>query len=111
MPGFLTPCSKARNSKRKKARGKTWREIGAATNFREKVRNNVIWQIHQRAYKKYFARTKKTGDNSMSKTEFEHWATMAEKLRDEALVKYENAKIEEEKTRIAEEFKKAINCY
>ena len=47
----------------------------------------------------------------MSKTVFERRATMAEKLRDEALVKYENAKTEEEKTRIAEEFKKAINCY
>ena len=102
--------------------GKTCREIGAATNFREKVRNNVIWQIYLRAYKKYFARTKKTSNNSMpkskkandksmSKTVFERWATMAEKLRDEALMKYENAKTEEEKTRIAEEFKKAINCY
>ena len=47
----------------------------------------------------------------MSKTVFEHWATMAGRFRDEALVKYENAKTEEEKTRIAEESKKAINCF
>ena len=47
----------------------------------------------------------------MTQKQFERWATMAERLRDEALVKYENAKTEEEKTRIAEEFKTAINCY
>ena len=91
--------------------GKTCREVGAATNFREKVRNNVIWQIYLRAYKKYFARIKKTGDKGMTQKQFERWATMAERLRDEALVKYANAKAEEEKARIAEEFKKAINCY
>lgn len=36
--------------------GKICREIGAAKSFKEKVDNNDIWKIHQRAYKKYFAR-------------------------------------------------------
>ena len=38
---------------------KTCREIGATASFQEKVRNNEIWKLHQRAYKKYFARTRK----------------------------------------------------
>ena len=31
--------------------GKTCREIGAAKSFKEKVDNNDIWKVHQRAYK------------------------------------------------------------
>lgn len=34
--------------------GKTCREIGAAKSFKEKVDNNDIWKVHQRAYKKIF---------------------------------------------------------
>ena len=30
---------------------KTCREIGAAKSFKEKVDNNDIWKVHQRAYK------------------------------------------------------------
>ena len=65
---------------------KTCREIGAASSFRSKIRSNEIWQIHQRAYKKYFARTKK---NTMSKSAFADWVLNAEKLRDEALKVYD----------------------
>lgn len=39
--------------------GKTCREIGATASFREKVQNNDIWKVHQRAHKKYFARTRR----------------------------------------------------
>ena len=60
----------------------TCRDIGSRASFRDKVRSNEIWQIHQRAYKKYFARTKK---GTMTKTEFEAWAREAEELRDQAL--------------------------
>ncbi|WP_338125287.1 DUF6076 domain-containing protein [Pseudoflavonifractor phocaeensis] len=42
--------------------------MGASTNFQEKVRNNEIWKLHQQAYKKYFARTRK---GTMSKAAFE----------------------------------------
>ena len=38
---------------------KTCRNIGALASFRDKVKNNEIWQIHQRAYKKYYARVLK----------------------------------------------------
>ena len=65
----------------------------------------------RRTFQPKLARIKKTGDKGMTQKQFERWATMAERLRDEALVKYANAKAEEEKARIAEEFKKAINCY
>ena len=37
--------------------GKTCREIGAASSFKDKVANNEVWQVQQRAYKKYYART------------------------------------------------------
>ena len=65
---------------------KTCRDIGAVTSFQDKVRNNEIWQTHQRAYKKYYARVLK---NNMTKEEFTTWAKDAEKLRDKALSEYE----------------------
>ena len=68
---------------------KTCRDIGAAASFSEKVKNNEIWQIHQRAYKKYFARTTK---GKMSKADFEIWAREAEQLRDIALENYNRSR-------------------
>lgn len=82
------------------------RDIGSKISFREKVKNNEVWQIHQRAYKKYFARTKK---GTMSKAEFESWAREAEELRDRALIKYEGAKDSEVRKNIAKEVKRQIN--
>ena len=41
--------------------GKTCREIGAASSFKDKVANNEVWQVQQRAYKKYYARTMRKG--------------------------------------------------
>lgn len=87
--------------------GKTCREVGASANFQEKVRNNEIWKLHQRAYKKYFARTRK---GTMSKPGFEAWAREAEQLRDEALVSYEKAQTPENQRRILAELKSALNC-
>ena len=66
---------------------KTCRDIGASTSFQEKVRNNEVWQAHQRAYKKYYARVMK---KKMSKQEFEIWARRAEQLRDNALRQYQS---------------------
>ena len=80
--------------------------MGASANFQEKVRNNEIWKLHQRAYKKYFARTRK---GTMSKPEFEAWAREAEQLRDEALTSYENAGTPEEQRHILVELKAALN--
>lgn len=64
----------------------TCRDIGSLTSFRLKVQDNDIWKVHQRAYKKYYARVLK---KTMSKTEFEEWAKNAEKLRDAALARLE----------------------
>ena len=86
--------------------GKTCREVGATKSFRAKVLNNEIWAIHQRAYKKYFARTKK---GSMTKPDFLTWETESERLRDEALSKYERAKTEEEKDAIAKRLREELN--
>lgn len=38
---------------------KTCRDIGSVKSFKDKIRNNPVWVIHQRAYKKYYARMKK----------------------------------------------------
>ena len=88
------------------AEGKTCREIGATTSFRDKVHNNDIWKLHQRAYKKYFARTRA---GTMSKPEFETWSLEAEHLRDIALEQYENAGTDAEKDLIVQELKDQLN--
>ena len=85
---------------------KTCRDIGAAVNFQSKVKNNPIWQIHQRAYKKYFARTTK---GAMTKAEFEVWAREAEQLRDQALREYEKA-AEGEREKIEARVREDLNA-
>ena len=86
--------------------GKTCREVGATKSFRAKVLNNEIWAIHQRAYKKYFARTKK---GAMTKPDFLTWEMESERLRDEALAEYDRAKTEDEKAAIAERLREELN--
>lgn len=71
--------------------GQTCREIGAARSFKEKTVSNDVWKLHQRAYKKYYARVLK---KTMSKPEFTAWADFAETLRDETLPAYLKAKAE-----------------
>jgi len=84
----------------------TCRDIGSRASFRDKVKNNEIWKIHQRAYKKYFARTKK---GTMTKTEFEVWVREAEQLRDNALQEYKRTKNVMKLKTISEKFEKTIN--
>ena len=86
--------------------GKTCREIGATSSFRSKVQNNDVWKAHQRAYKKYFARTRK---GTMSKGVFEMWSRKMETLRDDALKKYDRAQSEEERQRIVDEVTQKLN--
>ena len=38
---------------------KTCRDIGSVKSLKDKIRNNPVWVIHKRAYKKYYARMKK----------------------------------------------------
>ena len=86
--------------------GKTCREIGASSSFRSKVENNDVWKVHQRAYKKYFARIR---SGLMTKGEFEVWSRQAADLRDAALERYAQAKSEDERQRIAQEVAEALN--
>ena len=86
--------------------GKTCREIGATSSFRSKVQNNDVWKAHQRAYKKYFARTRK---GTMSKGVFEVWSRKMETLRDDALMEYDRAQSEEERQRIVDEVTQKLN--
>jgi len=84
----------------------TCRDIGSRASFRDKVKNNEIWQIHQRAYKKYFARTKK---GTMTKPEFEAWEREAEQLRDLALKEYDRASDIEKRKAITKELSIKLN--
>ena len=87
--------------------GKTCREIGASSSFRSKVENNDVWKVHQRAYKKYFARIR---SGLMTKGEFEVWSRQAAELRDAALKRYAQAESEEERQRIAQEVAAELNA-
>lgn len=84
----------------------TCRDIGSRASFRDKVKNNEVWQVHQRAYKKYFARTKK---GTMTKTAFEIWGREAETLRDQALEKYKNAKDIQERNITVKKLEVSLN--
>ncbi len=67
---------------------KLCRDIGARSNFIEKKKNHGLWNIHQRAYRKYYARMK---NGNMERNAFFVWAEEAAKLRDELLPKYDAA--------------------
>ncbi len=61
---------------------KTCREIGSKKSFEQKSKNDEIWQIYLRAYKKYHSRKQK---GFMSPEQFEEWRYKAEDIRDKAL--------------------------
>ncbi len=84
---------------------KLCRDIGAMNNFLDKKKNHAVWNIHQRAYRKYYARMKK---KNMTKDAFFDWAEEAAELRDELLPKY-NAASPEERNTIAEKYRQEIN--
>jgi len=86
--------------------GKTCREVGSTKSFRAKVLNHPVWAVHQRAYKKYFARTKK---GTMTKAEFLVWEEESERLREEALRDYERARTPEGQSAIVEKLAEALN--
>lgn len=86
--------------------GKTCREVGSTKSFRAKVLNHPVWAVHQRAYKKYFARTR-TG--AMTKAEFEIWGRKSERLRNEALEEYDRAGTPEERNAVVEKLTEELN--
>lgn len=86
--------------------GKTCREVGSTKSFRAKVLNHPVWTVHQRAYKKYFARRKK---GTMTGAAFEVWERKSEELRDKALTAYDRARTEEERAAIVERLADELN--
>ena len=63
---------------------RTCREVGAKKGFKTKLKNNPIWMLYDRAYKKYYARRSKC---TMTENAFALWLIKAQGLRDEALKK------------------------
>ena len=86
--------------------GKTCRKVGSTRSFRAKVLNNEVWAVHQRAYKKYFARTRK---GTMSRADFEVWERESERLREEAFVRYERAVSLGERQKIVDKLTEELN--
>ncbi|MFI3325241.1 MAG: DUF6076 domain-containing protein [Clostridia bacterium] len=84
---------------------KTCRDVGSTKSFKEKTANNEIWKIHQRAYKKYYARIAK---KNMTQKDFLDWASKAEEIRDNNLPIYEKAMVHGEDFDLAE-YTKQIN--
>jgi hypothetical protein len=58
------------------------RSEGPLESFRLKVRDNEVWKLHQRAYKKYYARLLK---GRLTREDFDAWALRAAALRDKLL--------------------------
>ena len=86
--------------------GKTCRDVGAMTSFKEKSKNDPLWQIQIRAYKKYFARVRK---GTMSKADFEVWSRQSEQLRDAAVERYRSARTDEERNEIVDTLRVKLN--
>lgn len=84
---------------------KLCRDIGATNNFLDKKKNHEIWNVHQKAYRKYYARMLK---KNMTKEAFFTWAEEAAALRDELLPRYDAAG-PEERAAMAESYRQEIN--
>ena len=84
---------------------KTCRAVGSTKSFKTKTASNDIWKIHQRAYKKYYARVLK---KKMDKDDFLYWSLEAEEIRDDYLPIYEKA-IARGKEFDLDEYTKKIN--
>lgn len=84
---------------------KLCRVIGSTNNFIDKKKNHEIWNVHQKAYRKYYARMLK---KNMTKEAFFTWAEEAAVLRDKLLPKYNATKPEDRKV-MAENYRQEIN--
>jgi hypothetical protein len=62
--------------------GKTCRVLGAEKSHQEKVKNNPVLLVYQRAYKAHYARVLK---KKMTKNEFSEWGEWAIEMREKAL--------------------------
>ena len=61
---------------------KTCKEVGAARKYKEKLLQNPVNQLFNKAYKKYSARVRY---KSIDKTQFEWWSKIAREQRDKCL--------------------------
>lgn len=84
---------------------KTCREIGSKKSFQNKSKNDEVWQIYLRAYKKYHSRKQK---GLMTQDEFTDWQYTAEDIRDKAL-RERDALIKQNKPFDIVKYKKDIN--
>ena len=60
---------------------KSCRDNAMRHNFKEKIKNDPVWEIYNRAYKQHYARFMK---KKMSKSEFAKWGEYAIQLRQKA---------------------------
>ena len=60
---------------------KSCRDNAMRHNFKEKIKNDPVWEIYNRAYKQHYARFMK---KKMSKSEFAEWGEYAIQLRTKA---------------------------
>ena len=60
---------------------KSCRDISMRHTFKDKLKNDPVWEIYNRAYKQHYARFMK---NKMSKSEFAEWGEYAIELRTKA---------------------------
>ena len=60
---------------------KSCRDNAMRHNFKEKIKNDPVWEIYNRAYKQHYARFMK---KKMSKSEFAEWGEYAIQLRQRA---------------------------
>ena len=60
---------------------KTCRDISMSHTFKDKLKNDPVWEIYNRGYKQHYARFMK---KKMSKSEFAEWGEYAINLREKA---------------------------
>lgn len=72
--------------------GKVCRDMGHRKKYADKLKNNPVWNVYNKAYKQHYARYLK---KKMTQAEFQQWADYALELRSKA----ENGEIEFEEYR------------
>ncbi len=73
--------------------GKVCRDMGHRKKYADKLKNNPVWNVYNKAYKQHYARYLK---KKMTQAEFQQWADYALELRSKA----ENGEIEFEVYRV-----------
>ena len=61
---------------------KTCEKVGAVKSFKDKVKNNPVYNEYEKAYKRFYARKRK---GLVTQSQFDNWVKNASKLKKEAL--------------------------